>query len=287
MIIVTGASGHLGHQIVERLLDLVPAQRLGISVRDPAKAAEFADRGVRVRQGDFSEPVSLKTAFEGVSQILIVSSNARARGGDTLAQHRAAIDAAVSAGAARIVYTSHMGANIASAFSPMHDHARTEQMLRECGVAWTALRNGFYAESAPDYVGDVLKSGVLEAPRDGKVAWTAHEDLAEAAARILVDEGRFDGPTPPLTAGTALDFGDIAELLEGLYLRNIERRTIEDLDLEARLAAVGTPSPVIAIMLGFYRAARAGEFSATDPTLEMLIGRQPLGLREIFMTMPE
>ncbi|MDH7794595.1 MULTISPECIES: SDR family oxidoreductase [unclassified Beijerinckia] len=281
MIIVTGATGQLGSLIVERLLELIPAGQVAASARDPRKAGHLASRGVQVRRGDFSEPDSLAAAFEGATQVLIVSSNARAHGGDTLAQHRAAIDAARTAGARRIVYTSHMGASASSAFPPMHDHAATEAMLRDTGIAWTALRNGFYAESVPQYLGNTAASGVLEAPLDGKVSWTAHADLAAAAAHALTDEGRLDGPTPPLTAPDALDFADIAKILSDLSGRPIERRMIADSEQEARLAARGLPPAIIAIALGLYRAARAGEFAATDPTLKSLIGRPPITLREV------
>lgn len=281
MIIVTGATGELGSLIVERLLDLIPAERIGASVRDPDKASDLTKRGVRVRRGDFAEPDSLAGAFEEATQLLIVSSNARVYGGDTLAQHRAAIDAARAAGARRIVYISHMAAGPSSAFPPMHDHAATEDMLRTSGVAWTALRNGFYAESVPMYLGDAASTGALEAPEDGKVAWTAHADLAAAAARILADEGRFDGPTPPLTAREALDFGDIAKILTGLTGHRVERRTIADSALENRLAARGLPPAVIAITLGMYRAARADEFAAATPTLASLLGREPATLRQV------
>jgi NAD(P)H dehydrogenase (quinone) len=158
-------------------------------------------KGVRVRRADFAHPESLARAFEGASQILMISSNARAYGGDNLAQHGFAIEAARTAGARRIVYTSHMAASSASAFAAARDHAATEDMLRTSSVAWTALRNGFYASSGLQLMADFQKSGVIEAPADGKVSWTAHVDLAEAAAAILAKAGCYEGPTPPLTVG--------------------------------------------------------------------------------------
>lgn len=281
MIIVTGATGQLGGLIVERLLDLMPAGRIGVSVRNPAKAQALAKRGVRVRQGDFAEPDSLPVAFEGASQVLVVSSNARAVGGDTLSQHQAAIAAARTAGVQRIVYTSHMAAAATSAFPPMHDHMATEDMLRQSGLAWTALRNGFYAESVPLYLGDAMSSRHLAVPQDGKVAWTSHADLAAGAARILVDEGRFDGPTPPLTASRAQDFNDIAQILGDLTGHPVARQLIADDMLATRLAALSMPPSVVRITLGFYQAARLGEFSATHPTLRELIGREPAALRDL------
>ena len=281
MIVVTGATGQLGRLIVEQLVNRVPVDRVAVSVRDVEKAQELAARGVRVRRGDFTDPKSLEHAFEGASQVLIVSSNAGAYGGDPLAQHRSAIDAARAAGARRIVYTSHMAASRASAFPPMHDHAATEQMLAESRLAWTSLRNGFYAGSAMFLLGKDLRTGVFEAPADGKIAWTTHADLAEAAAVILANEGSYDGPTPPLTAAQALDFGALCDLASSILGRPIRRSTVSEDELRAKFAASGMPAPRVAITLGLYRASRDGEFAATDPTLEKLLGRAPTGMREV------
>lgn len=281
MIVVTGATGKLGQRIVEQLVELLPAGQIGATAREPTKADALTKKGVRVRQGDFAQPASLASAFEGVTQLLLVSSNAEAYGGDALAQHRAVIDAARAAGARRIVYTSHMGVSPTSAFSPMHNHAATEAMLRDSGIAYTALRNGFYASTVPMAVGDAASSGVLATPQDGKVSWTAHADLAAAAAQIVMQEGRFDGPTPPLTAAEALDFADVATILSQLHGRPVEWQPISDEEQEKRLSANGVPAHVIGIMLGMYRAARVGEFAAVDPTLATLLGRNPTSLRDV------
>ncbi len=281
MIIVTGATGQLGRAIVEKLVERVPASQVGASVRDPAKASALAALGVRVRRGDFDDPASLAHAFEGATQVLIVSSNASAYGGDPLAQHRAAIEAARAAGAGRVVYTSHMAASSASLFPPMLDHAATEEMLRESGLAWTALRNGFYASGGMMFMGDALKTGALEVPADGKVSWTTHADLAEAAAIILVDEGRYEGPTPPLTASQALDLADLAAIASGLQAQPVHRQILPDEEFRAKMAARGLPGHVVDIMLGFYLASRQGEFAAVDPTLGRLLSRDPISMQDV------
>lgn len=281
MIVVTGATGKLGRRIVEELLAKMPGDKIGASVRDPAKADDLAGRGVRVRRGDFADPTSLAAAFEGATQVLIVSSNARASGGDPLAQHRAAIDAARSGGVRRIVYTSHMGVGRSSAFPPMHDHAATEDMLRGAGLAWTALRNGFYASTLPTMIGDSGASGILAAPRDGKVSWTAHRDLAAGAAAIVLQEGRFEGPTPPLTAAEALDLDDVAAIVAELSRRQVERCIVTEDEQAATMRGRGVPPVAIDITLGMYRAALAGEFAAVNPMLETLLGRRPMTVREV------
>jgi len=281
MIIVTGANGQLGQAIVEKLVERVPAGQVGVSVRDPEKASALTALGVRVRRGDFADPASLSDAFEGATQVLIVSSNASAYGGDPLAQHRAAIEAAHAAGAGRIIYTSHMAASSTSLFPPMRDHAATEEMLSQSGVAWTALRNGFYASSGLMFLGEALKTGRLEVPADGKVSWTAHADLAEAAAILLANEGQYEGPTPPLTSSQALDLADLAGIASELQATLIHRQIVPDEDFQAKMAARGMPGHVVDIMLGFYRASRQGEFAAVDPTLARLLGRSPISMRDV------
>ena len=239
------------------------------------------DRGVRVRRGDFNEPDSLQHAFEDGTQLLMVSSNAAATGGDPRVQHGAAIEAARAAGVRRIVYTSHMGASETSAFPPMLDHYATEEMLRTSGLAWTALRNGFYASSAVQLIADGLKTGVVEAPADGKVAWTAHVDLAEAAALILTNEGQYDGPTPSLTGSAALDLQDLAAIASNALGRSIVRRVLSDDDGRKQMMARGFNPHAVEITMGLYIACRRGEFLAIDTTLERLIGRSPITMQSV------
>jgi NAD(P)H dehydrogenase (quinone) len=279
MIIVTGATGQLGRAVLEKLVARVPAHTIGATARDPRKASALSDLGIRVRAGDFAKPETLPSAFEGASQVLVISSNAAAYGGDTLAQHRAAIDAARAAGAKRILYTSHMAASPSSAFPPAIAHAQTEEMLRASGVAWTSLRDGFHAASAFAMMGDAFETGVVSTPADGKVCWTTHADLAEAAAAILANEGCFDGPTPPLTGSETLDFADLARLATDAG-HPMRREVISEDELVAKLAARGA-GPFAKLVLGYYAASRNGEFARTDEALETLIGRPAVSMREV------
>ncbi|MFE1291340.1 SDR family oxidoreductase [Streptomyces sp. NPDC058751] len=273
MIIVTGATGKLGRRTVERLLERVPADRVGVSVRDPRKAKDLADRGVRVRQGSFDDPASLVHAFEGAGQVLLVSLDRT--GEECVASHRAAVDAAVKAGAGRILYTSQMGAAHDSRFQACRDHARTEDLLRATGLPWTALRNGFYAASALQFLESARRTGDIALPADGPVAWTGHDDLAEATAAILTEEGRFEGPTPPLTGAATLDFGAVAEIASRATGRPFTRTVVPDDVFREQALAHGAPAPVADLMLSIFAAARNGEFAAVDPTLAGLIGREP------------
>ncbi|MCF2534402.1 SDR family oxidoreductase [Streptomyces sp. FB2] len=274
MIIVTGATGKLGRRVVERLLERVPADRVGVSVRDPGKAQDLADRGVRVRQGDFDDPATLVNAFEGAEQLLLVSLD-RA-GEDCVAGHRTAIDAAVKADVGRILYTSQMGAAHDSRFQPCRDHAATEDLLHATGLPWTALRNGFYASSALQLLEAARHTGDIALPADGPVACTGHDDLAEATAAILTGEARFDGPTPPLTGAAAPDLDTIAEIASRVTGRPFTRTVVPDDAYREQILAHGAPSDLADLLLSIFAAARNGEFTAVDPTLAGLTGRAPV-----------
>ncbi|WP_354637129.1 SDR family oxidoreductase [Kitasatospora camelliae] len=277
MIIVTGATGKLGRRTVERLLERVPADRLGVSVRDPRKAQDLADRGVRVRQGSFDDPDSLTHAFEGAEQLLLVSLDRT--GEECVSGHRAAIDAAVKAEVGRILYTSQMGAAHDSRFQACRDHARTEDLLHATGLPWTALRNGFYAASALQFLESARHTGDIALPADGPVAWTGHDDLAEATTAIILDEGRFDGPTPPLTGPAALDFDAVAEIASQTTGRPFTRTVVPDDAFRDQVLANGAPAPIADLMLSIFGAARDGEFTTVDSTLAELIGREPATFR--------
>jgi NAD(P)H dehydrogenase (quinone) len=146
-ILVTGATGHLGHLIVEALLrDGVPPVDIVAGGRDLAKLDDLAARGVRVASLDYDDPKSLADAFAGADTLMLVSGS---EPGKRVPQHKAAIDAAVAARIRRIVYTSAPRATT-SDLIVAPEHKATEQLLATSGIPTTILRNGWYTEN---YVG--------------------------------------------------------------------------------------------------------------------------------------
>jgi NAD(P)H dehydrogenase (quinone) len=278
MIIVTGATGALNGATVEHLLKLVPADQIGVSVRDTAKARHFAERGVRVRRGSYEDPAALLDSFEGADQVFLVSSNDP--GADGVGLLRVGIQTAVAAGARRILYTSHQHTGLDSPFFPARHHAATEALLADSGVAWTSLRNGFYAHSLDWLLGPWREAGVIATPADGPVSWTERADEAQAAAVILAGERHFDGPVT-LTASAAVTFGEIAAIASEVTGRDIRRVVIDDEQWVAGGVAHGTSEPMARLMLGFFRAAREGCFAGVDPLLGDLLGRQPRTVRDL------
>jgi NAD(P)H dehydrogenase (quinone) len=277
MIVITGATGALNGAVVEHLLRRLPADQVAVSVRDPSRARHLAGRGVRVRRGSYDDPDALRASFEGADQVLLVSSSDPAA--DQVRLHRAAIGAAAAAGAKRILYTSHQNANPDSPFMAAPVHAAAEADLAASGAAWTSLRNGFYAHSLDWLLGPWQQAGQVAAPADGPVSWTDRAEEAEAAAVILA--GRpLDGPVT-LTAARAVTFGDIAATASELAGRPVKRVVMGDEEWVAAQVAHGMPEAAARMLVGFFQAARRGDFAATDPTLGELLRREPRTVRDL------
>ncbi|PYE13214.1 hypothetical protein [Paraburkholderia silvatlantica] len=126
-----------------------------------------------------------------------------------------------------------------------------------------------------------LKSGEIYAPEDGKVAWTTHADLAEAAAIALGGERGLEGLTPPLTAAEALDFNDLAAIASEIAGRQIKRIVVSDARWRETLISHGAPEAQADLLVGIFQASRRGDFTTVDPTLERLLGRPPQTMREV------
>jgi NAD(P)H dehydrogenase (quinone) len=272
MIVITGATGALNGATVRHLLERIPADQVGVSVRDVARAQPLADRGVRVRRGSYDDPAALLDSFQGATQVLLVSSSDPHV--DQVPLHSTAIETAVKAGAQRILYTSHQHTGLGSPFMPARVHAATEALLAESGIAWTSLRNGFYAHSLDWLLGPWRETGTIATPADGPVSWTDRDDEAEAAAIMLASPRPFDGPVT-LTAEDAATFGQVAQIASELSGREIRRVVMDDDTWVAEQVAHGTPEIMARFTLGFFQAARDGHFADTDPLLRDLLGRTP------------
>lgn len=276
MIIVTGATGVLNGATVEHLLERISPDRIGVSVRDRRRAQHLADQGVRVRQGSYDDPEALRHSFADAEQVLMVSSSDVTA--DVLGQHRTAIDAAVAAGAQRILYTSTHGTGYDTPYPPLALHAATEDHLAASGVAWTALRNGFYGDLG-QLLGPWQETGAIAKPADGPFSWVDRRDAGEAAAVILTTAPQPDGPVD-LTLPAPVTLADFATAASDLAGRRIERIVVDDDEWVASEVKYGVPEPVARFTLSMFQATRSGHFSQTDATLTRLLGREPRGIAD-------
>lgn len=271
MIVVTGATGNLNGATVAHLLKRIPATRIGVSVRDPDRAKHLADQGIRVRQGSYDDPAALRDSLEGADQVLLISSSDVTA--DVTAQHRQAIDAAVEAGARHILYTSQHAASLDSPYRPQAIHAATEDHLAASGVAWTALRNGFYGRIA-DLIGPWQSTEAIARPADGPFFWVDRRDAGEAIAEILTRGAPHNGPIDltPTSPVTLASFASAASEVAG---RDIQHVVVDDDQWIADEIANGVPEAAARFTLSMFQATRDGYFAHSDAMLSQLLGREP------------
>ena len=161
--------------------------------RTPERLERYAELGASTRFGDFLQPESLETAYEGGDRMLLISLNSSNPDPRVPAQRvelqQTAIDAAVEAGVEHIVYTSIVDAD--NSVSPIAVwHRATEADLRESGVTWTALRNQWYADGLVTQAARMVEDRrVVVLPDDPGTAFVTREDCAVAAAVALMTPG--------------------------------------------------------------------------------------------------
>jgi len=269
---ITGASGHLGRLTAEALLHRVEPDELVLITRTPDRLTDLAARGVDVRSGDFTRPGTLGAAFDGVNDLLLISTDAV---GARVPQHQAAVEAAAKAGVRRIVYTSVPEPTPDNPAFVVADHAATEAALRESGIRWTVLRNNLYAEYQLDALQHAAASGrYVTNTGAGRAAYVTRADCAAAAAGALVSR-EVDDRALDVTGPRALDAQDMARLAAGVGARPLEVQLLDDDAYTASLVTAGVPEPLAVGLASFGAAIRLGHLAAVTDTVRRLSGTAP------------
>jgi NAD(P)H dehydrogenase (quinone) len=278
MILVTGATGHLGGSIVQHLLKRMPANQIIALVRDEAKASKLKDAGIIIRVGDYLQPASLTTAFSDVNKAVLVSSN---NFNDRLGQHKNVINAAVTAGVSHLSYTGvsmqHLNTSVLQHF--MADHFQTEDCLKESGMAYTFMRHNLYAEMIPLYIGQqVLEKGIVFPAGEGRIPFALRDEMGEANAHVLTSEGH-ENKIYNIANERDYSFQDVADILSELAGRKITYQQPDHDSYIDALKAAGFPEHMAQIAIQFSTAMRNGDFDLPGNDLKNLLGRKPADLR--------
>ncbi|MGK5004986.1 SDR family oxidoreductase [Janthinobacterium sp. LB2P70] len=268
MIVITGATGNLGQHVIASLLKSVPAANIIAAVRNPAKAADLAARGVQVRQADYNDGASLDAAFKGATKILLISSS---EVGQRAQQHQNVIDAAKRAGVSLLAYTSVLRADT-SPLGLAAEHVITEAAIRASSLPYSFLRNGWYLENHTEHLAPVLAHGVvLGAAQNGRFSSAARADYAAAAAAVLT------AAQPQAIYELAGDQGfTLAE-----YAAEVARQTgkaivykdLPQADFKAALVSVGVPEGFADLLADSDAGTAKGGLEDHGKQLSALIGR--------------
>lgn len=270
-IAITGATGQLGHLVIDKLKGKLPAGQIVALARSPEKAA---DLGVEVRAFDYDRPDA--AALAGVETLLLISGS---EVGKRVPQHEAVIAAAKQAGIGRIVYTSLLRADT-SPISLGTEHSATERALLASGVPYTILRNGWYIENYAAGVAGALAHGALiGAAGQGRIAAAARADYADAAVAVLTGTGH-DGKIYELAGDTAFTLADLAAELSRQIGRDIPYTNLPQADYAAALAGAGVPAPFAELLAGWDVDTANGALFDDGKQLSKLIGHPTTSLAD-------
>jgi NAD(P)H dehydrogenase (quinone) len=262
-IAVTGSTGRLGGRIARRLAAAALGQRL--LVRDLARAPQLANTTAVAASYDDGDAV--RRALAGTETVLMVSA---AEDSARIAQHRSFIDAAVAAGVQHVVYTSFYGASPDGSFTHGHDHAGTEQHLRDSGLQWTFLRDNFYLDFLAEIVG---ADGVIRGPAGaGRVGAVAIDDIADVASVVLQNPAAHVGQTYDLTGPQALTLAEAAATITRVTGRQVSYVDETVAEAYASRAHYGAPDWLVDAWVSTYTAIAAGELDGTTTTVADLTG---------------
>ncbi len=274
MIVVTGATGQLGRLVIKSLLKSVPANQIVAAVRAPSKAADLAALGVQVREADYGKPATLASAFAGATSVLLISST---NIGQRVAEHKAVIDAAKSAGAQLLAYTSVLRADTCTLLVAP-DHLATEQYLAASGVPWVFLRNGWYIENYTGGLSAAVESGaILGSAGAGRIAAASRADYADAAAAVLSTLGHA-GKVYELGGDSAFTLAELAAEVSKQSGKTIVYKDMPEPDYENVLKSAELPDAIAHLVADSDEKASHGELDTTSRDLNRLIGRSTTSL---------
>jgi len=276
---ITGASGNLGRATLRHLLSRgVPGGQIILVVRDESKVKDAAASGVQVRHGDYTDAASLQRAFQGVDRLLFISTSAL--GDERMRHHGNVVNAARAAKVGHVTYTSVIKPSATAKFAASPGHFHTERLLNEAGLPSTFFRNNLYMDLVPWLFGSAIESGVLmSCAGDGRVGFVTRDDMAQALARVLADSASPKTAYAMTPTRPAYGLAEVATELGRAKGKTIQYMSVSEEEFRNTLAKVGTPPPAIEMAVGLAQAMRAGEFDASSPDLETLLGRPPVDLR--------
>lgn len=272
-ILVSGATGHLGGLVIEHLLKEqgVPVEQIVALAREPGKLSALAAQGIEVRQGDFSDPASLAQAFAGIDKLLFVPTP---DSDNTLrvVQNANVTKAARDAGIKHIAYPGFAFPEKSS--SPLAlVHLATEYMIKTTGIAYTFLRNSFYADLFvnPSLQQSVQHGAIVTNTGNGLVNTVSRNDLARAAAAVLAGEGHGN-KVYELALSKPWTFEELARVVSEVSGKPVIHKAVSFEEEKTLLTGAGLPEPVALLFAGIYDSIAQGETSGASDDLEKLIG---------------
>ncbi|MFD3381443.1 MULTISPECIES: SDR family oxidoreductase [unclassified Streptomyces] len=286
MILITGATGTIGSEVVRQLAQ--HGEKVRALTRDPSKAQARVPDGsepgggagaevdVEVVRGDYLDPASVDAAMSGASAVFLVG----VLGPDDADRDRAMVEQARAAGVRRVVKLSAIGTGDPAVGRVGTWHLPGEQAVRESGLEWTVLRPSAFASNTLGWA-EAIRAGepVPNMTGDGMQGVIDPRDVAEVAVEALLS-ARHAGHIYTLTGPETLGVPDQAAVLAEVLGRPVTTENLTPDESRARLAEWGMDAEYAEGVLAGSAYVRAGRNAVVTEEVRQVLGRAPRTYRE-------
>ena len=266
MIVISGATGNVGSELVEQLnlLD-VPFRAL---VRDPALARSLVGPEIELVAGDFGRPESLEAALAGAERLFLLCATSR----EQVELESRAVAAAAGAGVSHVVKLSMLGADPRSQVPYRRWHGEIEAALERSGLVYTLLRPTFYMQVTR---GMLAPDGALYVPAgEGRLGWIDVRDVASAAVRVLTESGH-EGRAYALSGPQSLGFAEVARKLSAASGHQVDYIDVPPDAAREGMVSMGMPEWQVEASLAMLTSMREGGFDVVSDDYERVVGVPP------------
>lgn len=265
MILVTGATGHIGRELIPCLLESQQSMRL--LVRDERKVLHL-DPSIERARGDLNNPESILTAMQGVEKVFLITFETQ--------QDINVIEAAKRAGVQQMVKLSTLEAT-EHKIRVGKWHYEREELIRASGLDWTFLRPGMFMSNSIDWWSDSIRgqeSVFFPGGKKGKVAPVDPRDVAKVAALALTQPGH-SRQAYELTGSELFTIGEMVRIISQAIGKPLQYVDIPPVAAKLFMLKSGMDKALVNALMEMLASLRKNDGAIVTDTVQCLTGNAP------------
>jgi uncharacterized protein YbjT (DUF2867 family) len=269
MILVTGATGTVGSDVLRGLLELQAPVRAAVTNPDRARTA--LPEGSEVVRFDFNDPSTFAPALEGIKRVFLMRPPTM---GDPIA-FKPFLKAVKSSQLEQVVFLSLLGAQ----GNPIVPHRKLELAIEKLELPHVFLRPSFFLQNfSTTHLSDILEHDDLFIPAgNGRTSFIDARDIAAVAVRALSVPHIVNGGID-LTGQQALSYAEVAAIFSQVLGRPISYSDPAPPKFGLEMQKRGMKPEFINVMILIYNTNRFGLAARTTNEVKRILGREPLSV---------
>lgn len=262
MILVTGANGTVGKEVVNEL------KKLNVEYKISTSRKNTNDVYL-----NFEDSASIRPALKGITKLFLMRPPHLA----DKKYFEPVIEIAKEVGIEQIVFLSLLGADK----NKVVPHAKIEELIIKSGIPYTFLRPSFFMQNLMNQHGDeIVNENMIFVPAGkGKTSFIDAKDIGVVGAKTLTENNHMN-TAYALTGSEALSYYEIADILSAHLHKQIKYTNPSIISFWRKMRSKGLKKDFIIVMIGIYTTAKLGFAKKVTYDLKELLGRDPITFEE-------